>query len=77
MDAQQQEVLLSLGRIEGMLSEMKVGQLDNKTSLASLAERVSAIERWQSYLKGAWAFGALCFVYIINKLHFGVTIRGQ
>ena len=38
------EILRALGRIEGQLNEIR-----------KLNERVSKLEVWQSWLKGAWA----------------------
>jgi hypothetical protein len=38
------EVLRSLGRIEGELIEIR-----------KLSQRVSRLEQWMSWLKGAWA----------------------
>jgi hypothetical protein len=38
------EILRALGRIEGQLNE-----------ILKLNERVSKLEVWQSWLKGAWA----------------------
>ena len=38
------EVLRALGRIEGELVEIR-----------KLSERISRLEQWQSWLKGAWA----------------------
>jgi hypothetical protein len=38
------EILRALGRIEGRLE-----------GIQKLSERVSILEQWQSWLKGAWA----------------------
>ena len=48
------EVLRALGRIEGELVEIR-----------KLNERVSRLEVWQSWLKGAWAAltGACAYLY--------------
>ena len=46
------EILRALGRIEGQLIEIR-----------KLNERVSQLEVWQSWLKGAWAVvAALCYL---------------
>jgi hypothetical protein len=54
------QILFLLGRIEGELVEIR-----------KLSERVSRVERWQSWLKGAWAVLACAFAYLcrvtINK----------
>ena len=38
------EILIAIGRIEGKLEVLE-----------SLSQRVSALERWQPWLKSAWA----------------------
>lgn len=52
------ELMLALGRIEGRLEQ-----------LSDLPKRVSALERWQSYLKGAWAFAALLLAAVVKSLY--------
>jgi CDP-diglyceride synthetase len=47
------EVLRALGRIEGEL-----------IGIRKLAERVSKLETWLHWLRGAWAALVLCFVYL-------------
>src|SRR2546427_13156333 len=47
------EILRGLGRIEGELVEIR-----------KLSERVSKLERWQSWLKGGWAALAVACVYL-------------
>ena len=46
------EILRSLGRIEGELVELR-----------KLSERVSNLELWQSWLKGGWAALAAAFAW--------------
>ena len=53
-----QEILRTLGRIEGELIEIR-----------KLSQRVSKLEMWQSWLKGAWA--ALLAAYIHLCRAFG------
>jgi len=67
------EAMRAIGRIEGKLEEIQK-QL-NVTHAASmgLSERVSKIERWQAYLKGAWAVGAAGFLYLVK----GAFTRGN
>ena len=44
------EILIAIGRIEGKLE-----------AFASLSQRVSALERWQPWLKTGWAaMAAMC-----------------
>lgn len=50
------EVLRGLGRIEGELVEIR-----------QLSERVSKIEVWQSWLKGAWAVLVAGFAYVYRS----------
>jgi hypothetical protein len=51
------EVLRSLGRIEGLL----VGMSD-------VPERVSSLEMWQSWMKGGMAAIAAAFAYLFRKV---------
>ena len=50
-----EEILLALGEIRGELVEIR-----------KLSERVSAIEHWQSWLKGAWAILAAGYAYLFR-----------
>jgi len=52
------EVLRSLGRIEGEFVELR-----------KLSERVSKLELWQSWLKGGWAMLAGAYAYICKTNH--------
>lgn len=47
------EILRTLGRIEGELIEIR-----------KLSDRVSSIELWQSWLKGGWAALTLAWTYL-------------
>jgi hypothetical protein len=49
------EILRSLGRIEGELVEIR-----------KLSVRVSRLEVWQSWLKGGWAVLAAAWTYLIQ-----------
>lgn len=51
-----QEILRSLGRIEGQLAEIH-----------KLSERVTALEVWQSWLKGAWTVLLAAFAYLCKQ----------
>jgi hypothetical protein len=53
-----EEVLRALGRIEGELVEIR-----------KLSERVSKLEQWQSWLKGAWAFLAAGYAYLLRAIY--------
>ena len=52
-----QSLLLTLGEIKGELVEIR-----------KLSERVARLERWQYWLKGAWAVAAYVFLW---KVTFG------
>jgi len=58
-DNTQDGILRTLGQIEGKLDQAL-------PKLEALATRVSAIEKWQSYLKGAWAVLTVGFLYVIK-----------
>ena len=49
------EVLLAIGRIEGKLQVYE-----------SLSQRVSSLERWQSWLKGGWAAVVTIYVWLFR-----------
>ena len=49
------EILLAIGRIEGKLEVY-----------ASLSQRVSSLERWQSWLKGGWVALATMFAWLFH-----------
>ena len=49
------EILRALGRIEGRLVE-----------ISKLSERVTALEIWQSWLKGGWAALVAGYVYLFK-----------
>ena len=51
-----EEILLALGRIEGELVEIR-----------KLSQRVSAIEHWQSWLKGAWAILVAGYAFLLGR----------
>ena len=53
------QILRSLGRIEGELVEIR-----------KLGERVSKLEQWHAWLKGAWAALAASFAYLF-RLAYG------
>jgi hypothetical protein len=53
-----EEILLALGRIEGELVEIR-----------KLSERVSTIEHWQSWFKGAWAILAAGYAYLFRGVY--------
>jgi hypothetical protein len=50
------EILRSLGRIEGELVEIR-----------KLSQRVTALEVWQSWLKGAWTVLLAAFAYLCKQ----------
>jgi hypothetical protein len=50
------EIMRSLGRIEGELLEIR-----------KLAERVSRLEQWQAWLKGGWAVLAAAFAWLSRR----------
>ncbi len=50
------EILIRLGRIEGEL-----------IAIRKLAERVSRLERWQYWMKGAWAALVGTWVYLCRQ----------
>lgn len=47
----QSDLMRALGRIEGMLEEIQ----KDRQAISALSERVSKLERWRSYLAGAYA----------------------
>ena len=47
------EILRTLGRIEGELIEIR-----------KLSERVTKLEAWQSWLRGGWAVLLLAWLYL-------------
>ena len=49
------EILITIGRIEGKLE-----------AFASLSQRVSSLERWQSWLKGGWAAIVAMFAWLFR-----------
>ena len=49
------EVMRSLGRIEGELVEIR-----------KLSERVNRLEVWQSWIRGAWAVVVAAYVYLVK-----------
>lgn len=49
------QILRALGRIEGEL-----------VGIRKLSERVSRLEHWQSWLRGAWAALAAGFGYLLK-----------
>ncbi len=65
------EVMRALGRIEGKLEESLKDAATQRATVTALSERVSRVERWQSYLKGAWAVGAAGFLAILKGLWYG------
>ena len=54
------KILRALGRIEGQLAGFNM-----------LAERVSQIEKWQSWLKGGLAAIAAAYAYLCRTIHHG------
>ena len=52
------EILRALGRIEGELVEIR-----------RLSVRVSILEQWQSWLKGAWAFLAAGYALLLRGVY--------
>ena len=58
------EIFRALGRIEGKLEEMA-------PAMVTLTERVTSLEKWQAYLKGAWVVGVVIWGYIL-KVTFGI-----
>ena len=53
------EILFILGEIRGELVEIR-----------KLSERVSALERCQAWLKGAWAFIATTLACLIREIYW-------
>ena len=51
-----EEILLMLGEIKGELVEIR-----------KLSQRVSAIEHWQSWLKGAWAILVAGYAFLLGR----------
>jgi len=51
------EMLLALGRIEGELVEIR-----------KLSQRVSQLESWMWWLKGAWAVLAAAYAYLSRAM---------
>jgi hypothetical protein len=52
------EILRSLGRIEGELVEIR-----------KLYERVSILGQWQSWLKGGWAILAAAYAFMFKGIY--------
>ena len=52
------DILRALGRIEGELVEIR-----------KLSQRVSALELWQSWLKGGWAAVVAMYVYLCRVMY--------
>ncbi len=52
------EIHRSLGRIEGRMDASQ-----------NISERVSALERWQSWLKGGFAVLAGAFAYVFKGIY--------
>jgi len=50
------EILRAVGRIEGRLDEYH-----------KLNDRVSSLERWQSWLKGGWAVPVGAYAYFFRS----------
>ena len=50
------EIMRTLGRIEGLLEELK-----------KLNDRVAKLEQWQAWLKGAWAVMAAGLAWVVKK----------
>jgi hypothetical protein len=63
------ELIRALGRIEGSMSEIKAQSAATHVALKDLTHRVSKLELWQSWLKGAWAFGAACLAFVIKGIY--------
>lgn len=53
------DILRALGRIEGELIEIR-----------KLSQRVSVIERWHWWLKGAWAVIAAALVVLSRHIYW-------
>jgi hypothetical protein len=60
------EVMRALGRIEGRLEEILKANHECDSDRKALSERVSKIERWQAWLKGAWAVCAAAFAVMLK-----------
>ena len=52
------QILLILGRIEGELIQIR-----------KLSERVSMLEQWQWWLKGAWAVLAAALAWLCRDIY--------
>jgi hypothetical protein len=52
------DLFRALGRIEGELVEIR-----------KLSQRVSTLEIWQSWLKGAWAALVAMYLYICRAMY--------
>ena len=63
------EVMRALGRIEGKLEEMQKETASMCVESNGLSERVSKLERWQSWLKGAWAACATAIAFLLKGLY--------
>ena len=53
------EIIRALGRIEGELREIR-----------KLSSRVSKLEVWQAWLKGAWAALTALYAYLCRSIHY-------
>jgi hypothetical protein len=56
------EILITVGRIEGRMDE-----------IGKLHQRVSRLEMWQAWLKGAWAALAAALAYIYRTICSGIA----
>jgi len=60
-----QQILWILGRIQGEL----VGIRSELAEIGKLSPRVSAMEHWQTWMKGAWTILAVAYGLILRVLH--------
>ena len=64
-NAENQQILWILGLIQGEL----VGIRSELSEIGKISQRVSAMEHWQTWLKGAWTVLAVAYGFILRALH--------
>ena len=64
-----EEVMRSLGRIESGLNAVREDANHTRKNVGTLFDRVSALERWRSWLSGAWAILATGLALIAKGIY--------
>lgn len=59
------KILLALADIKGDIGHIK-GEF---VEFRKVSERVSILEQWQWWLKGAWAFLAAAYAYMLRGIY--------